>query len=104
MNIQDMIDVLQAAKAGKTIQYAPAGEYNSTSSTRWVNALRPMWNFAEIDYRVKPEPREWTILVESSGTVRGGAQGYRDGQVLTYGGHGLEPKMLTPVRVREVLD
>ena len=56
-----MIAVLEAAQEGKTIQgkrhiAANAGEFYT-----YDNDHRPMWNFDAIEYRVKPEPREYWI-------------------------------------------
>lgn len=60
MNIDEMIFVLTAAKAGKPIQCSVKGENN------WFQA-GVRWNFATCDYRVKPSPREWTAEVLASG-------------------------------------
>lgn len=45
-----MIEVLQAAKAGKKIQCKGIG-------TEWLNEPNPDWNFSRWTYRIKPEPR-----------------------------------------------
>lgn len=57
-----MIAVLQAAKAGKTIELR-----QRDSSYPWVELyLRPLWAFDKNDYRVKPEPREWWLQPAST--------------------------------------
>lgn len=55
MTIDEMIAVLQAAKARKQIQY------KHHSETEWYSVPEPLWDFNQNDYRVKPEPREWTL-------------------------------------------
>lgn len=49
-------EVFQALKAGKTIQY-----FNSKSI--WEDIEETAFCLPADDYRVKPEPREWTVLV-----------------------------------------
>ncbi len=63
--VDEMIEVLQAFKAGKVIQFKNGGT--------WDDLLEPGWNFHDTKYRVKPkEPRE--IWVNE----------YRDGSVVAY--------------------
>jgi hypothetical protein len=64
MTIDEMIAVLQAAKEGKAIQ-ARGMEYGAS----WVNAQTPSWSFAEYDYRVKPEPRRWWVVLDKDENV-----------------------------------
>jgi hypothetical protein len=61
-----MIAVLEAAKAGKQIQWRSG--YSFQAELTWQNARLDMllpssWNFTACEYRVKPEPREWDIAV-----------------------------------------
>ena len=60
MEIDDMIEVLQAYKKGKQIQYR-----NTRLDGDWVDpeTRSPVWQFYEFEYRVKPEPREWYMRV-----------------------------------------
>jgi hypothetical protein len=62
MTIDEMIAVLQAAKAGKKIQ-----ERSRTCQflPPWADSPTPSWNFPLFDYRVKSEPR--TIWVNEYG-------------------------------------
>ena len=61
MTIDEMITVLQAAKAGKQIQCSVQG------SNAWFD-MEPNWNFGSCDYRPKPpEPREWKVRLGSYG-------------------------------------
>ena len=47
-----MINVLQAAKDGKNIEYRPSiGNYD------WVENNSPKWNFEKCDYRAKQEKK-----------------------------------------------
>lgn len=49
-----MINVLQAAQEGKQIQC-------KRGDSKWINSYNPAWNFYELEYRAKPEPREFWI-------------------------------------------
>ena len=55
MSIDEMIAVLQAAKAGEQIQ----SRYHNTRKP--FTDSEPIWDFCLFDYRVKPEPREWWL-------------------------------------------
>jgi hypothetical protein len=58
MTIDEKIAVLEAAKAGKMIEFRDHGTNNP-----WWEVLNPIFNFVENDYRVKPPrvPREYVI-------------------------------------------
>lgn len=58
MTIDEMIAVLQAAKAGKAIQCKGKRDKEWSDITPFENAT---WDFNLADYRVKPEPREWWL-------------------------------------------
>ena len=67
MTIDEMIAVLQAAKAGKTIECRPR-----SSSWHWEWEPYPapchtVWNFITLTYRVKREPRRVWIPVFQDG-------------------------------------
>ena len=67
MTIDEMIDVLRAAQDGMTIQYR-----NKLSAGSWWEAedsLGLSFDFSGIDYRVKPEPREFWLNVYPHGSV-----------------------------------
>jgi len=66
MNHDEMIEVIQAHKDGKTIQL------RHKNQPKWVDFSKPLWNFDNTDYRVKPEPREFYIDLNSNGTVQCG--------------------------------
>ena len=55
MNIDEMIEVLQAAKEGKQIQY------RCCAMKSWKDTTYPSWDFSLYRYRVKPEPREFWL-------------------------------------------
>jgi len=59
MTIDKMIAVLQAAKAGKQIQH----RYKHDEGTAWHDTGLQIWNFTDYDFRVKPEPREWWLVM-----------------------------------------
>lgn len=64
MTYDEMIAVLEAAKAGKVIEVDINGE--------WVKTDRSLFNFQTYEYRVKPEPKRcWVKFVE-------------DGRILAY--------------------
>lgn len=54
MTIDEMIAVLQAAKDGKEIQWRPVSE---RLDFPWKDSSATALNFADYQYRVKPEPR-----------------------------------------------
>lgn len=52
MTHDEIIAVVQAHKAGKTIQIGSKHE-----KALWYDTANPTWNFAHFNFRVKPEPR-----------------------------------------------
>lgn len=52
MNTKEMIAVMQAYDEGKTIQVRFA-DYESD----WGPCPKPIWNWNDFEYRIKPEPR-----------------------------------------------
>ncbi len=49
---KEMIEVMQAFEAGKEI------EFYSDTSHDWVYiSIKPIWNWGEFDYRIKPQPK-----------------------------------------------
>lgn len=73
--LDEKIAVMQAALAGKEIEYIYAGEMSNVFEPRkWAQINRIAgccWNWERYDYRVKPEPRRWTLRVRDDGTVYG---------------------------------
>lgn len=65
MTIDGMIAVLQAAKEGKSIQF------KNHLSNGWTTCgtTMPCWNFDSNEYRVKPEPREFTLNIYNNGYI-----------------------------------
>lgn len=59
MTIDEMIDVLQAAKAGRTIE-ARSNPGEVGDDGKW-HTVCPNWDFYRITFRVKPEPLEGFI-------------------------------------------
>lgn len=51
MTIDEIIEVLEAYKSGKTIQS------NTNAPNVWVDNNNPIWDFERIKYRVKKEPK-----------------------------------------------
>jgi hypothetical protein len=53
MDLDEMIAVLQAAKEGKEIEVQFP---NTVGGQKWHDAISPIWNFSNGNYRIKPEP------------------------------------------------
>lgn len=66
MTTQEMIDVMQAHLAGKVIQVRKSWPRCLLWNTLAPNA-RPVWDWDNYIYRVKPEPREWYVNMYESG-------------------------------------
>jgi len=83
--------LVQALADGKTIQFQakPGDEWKnvSTLDTKTWNAVQ---------FRVKPEPREWKACVLLSGSEAGRLAGYDKGDEFS--------SLYQVVRVREILD
>lgn len=58
MSHDEMVDVILAHKAGKTIQSKSTG-----AGLGWLDLDEPYFNFGTVTYRIKPEPREWVVEV-----------------------------------------
>lgn len=67
-SVESMIEVLQAYKDGKKI------EYLSTLDGTWSSCIGdPLFNFGNVKYRIAPEPRKKVKLVafiDSHGELR----------------------------------
>lgn len=65
MTLDEIIEVVTAAKGGKQIQWR---RNDAPRETPWANDPHPTWDFYVLDYRVKPpEPREWWLNVYPCG-------------------------------------
>ena len=59
MTIDEMIEVLQAHKAGKTIEIRYKGPDGA-----WSEGVENVgWSFQSYDYRVKREPTVWNVPI-----------------------------------------
>lgn len=75
MTVDQMIEVLNAYKAGKKIQFRQYG------LLLWEDCINnePRWNWTYYDYRVKHEPKVlWVNEYESSYAAHGSEQMARD--------------------------
>jgi hypothetical protein len=97
MKLQEMIDVLEAAKKGKRIQYR--SKWDETEG--WLDCgcdHEAAFNFISCNYRVAPEPskpREWWVYP------------IREGDEIYPPVHGVcvnKPVNLAYVKVREVIE
>ena len=55
MTTAEMIEAMQACIDGKEIQYKANCEHT------WRHCINPSWNWAQFQYRVRPEPREFWV-------------------------------------------
>ena len=55
MTVDEMIEVLQAYKEGKTIQY----KSKTANDDFWEDSVWPSFSFIDCDYRVKPEEPDY---------------------------------------------
>ena len=63
MKPEEIIKVVQAHIDGKTVQYKHLGEWKKT-------AFEPkFWDFEGMDYRIKPEPREFYLNIHKDGVI-----------------------------------
>ncbi len=87
MTVDKMIAVLQAYKEGKVIQF-------SDGWSSWKTVVSSAFDFDHFIYRVKHEPREFTVLIDKDG----GAQAVAAGDMKALWAPG------ATIKVREVLD
>lgn len=65
MDIDYMISVLQAYKDGQTVQWRTKG------NTVWEDYVANIvFDFSIMEYRVKPEPREFWLKLQEDGSVK----------------------------------
>jgi hypothetical protein len=86
----DMIAVIQAAKDGAAIECARMSAYYAGKRNGpWTKCKTKniIFNFQNYTYRVAPEVRDFTIVLDSAGNVVGGTRG------------GLQPGMVVPYNV-----
>lgn len=62
MTHDEMIAVIQAHKEGKQIEYRTINP-----ESPWVYVKNPKWDFPQIEYRVKPEPRTFWLVSTPAG-------------------------------------
>lgn len=99
MNINEMIEILQAYKEGENIQ----AKYKGGSSFWGVIDNPPTWNFEEYDFRVKPEPREFYVNLYGGSDIHISLT-EDDAEKGKTGMSGRVRTDVETIRVREVLD
>jgi hypothetical protein len=58
MTHDEMIEVIQAHKDGKVIQFRGVVDRGD-----WLSkGTPPLWNFDAVDYRIKPMPKEYWLV------------------------------------------
>lgn len=56
MKLDDLIEVLAAAKAGRTIQFRPFTHGTISHQDDWADMPDPLtWDWSGCEYRIKPE-------------------------------------------------
>ena len=58
MNIDEMIEVMQAYKNGKEIEMFDA------TQGKWIDVKNPLWNFFQCVYRIKKKPTRLEVANE----------------------------------------
>jgi hypothetical protein len=64
MNTKEKIAVMEAFLDGKRIQF----KFGAADWLDWNSEHEPDWAWHRVDYRIKPEPREWTLGLNRNGT------------------------------------
>lgn len=65
MTHDEMIEVIKAHKAGKSVEYRRL----PPDKLGWRSVTNPSWNFLEFEYRVKREPRVLYARISEQGHV-----------------------------------
>lgn len=63
MTTEEQISIMQAFVEGKQIQWRCCQTYND-----WTNTNEPIWNWEELEYRIKPDPnlpKTWEEFCET---------------------------------------
>jgi len=80
---KQLLPIIAAFADGKQIQIR--------QGTEWINLTSPEFPFSADRYRIKPEPREWTMIFNGDGTA-----------IVDIAG--LAAPRRETIRVREILD
>lgn len=67
-SLDEKIEIMQAARAGKPIEYRY--RYRSGPADGWTDCPATTWNWADFEYRVKQVPLEAWVVLEPSGHPR----------------------------------
>lgn len=67
MTLQEQRDVIQAAIEGKPIEWRPIRDVSNPVWALLDNHVDPVFNFFGYEYRVKPQPREWWLILDRRG-------------------------------------
>jgi hypothetical protein len=94
--INQMIDVMTAFSKGAKIEAAAIYPH-----AEWKEVNSPFWDWYNYDYRVKPEPREFAVLITSTGIPIGVGE-VGAAQVLPFSSRDLATEARV-IKVREVL-
>ena len=60
---KELLPIITAFAEGKQV------EYRTTSDREWHPATDPSWS-SQLEYRIKPEPREWIVGVPNKADFR----------------------------------
>lgn len=98
MNVEETkkaIEVMQAFVDGKTVHA------NRRKTSFWYNSTTPVWNWDTYEYRIKSEPREFSLLIDSHNNVIAGSATQDDFIVVP---NGVDIRLTRAIRVREILE
>lgn len=65
MTDEEIVIVVQGKIDGETIQYRRNGQET------FDYCIDPIWDFHNIEYRIKPKPREYYVNLNSDGCIGG---------------------------------
>ena len=97
-NTRQMMEVMQAYLDGKKIEFANVN-YNR-SDNGWYEVASPSWNWEQYDYRVKQEPREFSVVLDRDGKAIGVGDASAASIIVVPSGKVRDAKV---IKVREVL-
>lgn len=96
--IKELLPILEAIAAGKTIQHN--AKSNKGSPDGWIDISEDaIFPLVDMDYRVKPEPREFWLRINDNQQIVG--YGWIEGNDPLPIAGGIKKET---IRVREVLD
>lgn len=97
-NTRQIMEVMQAYLDGKKIERRHT--LDAGNETMWRVYKTPDWNWNHYDYRVKQEPREFSVVVDRDGKAIGVGE-VKDGTIIVVPSGKIRDAKV--IKVREVL-